>query len=692
MQTNDLEEFRNRLIQEVRVRAEAEKDFERTAFTGHCVKMLQEAEVLGDVEPAFYEGRGARGRALAVDGYCIDEVDDSVALLLADFEPTGTPRSLTMTQVQQLLGRVQAFLEEALGLNLRDRVEESAPIQDLLNHLQSQRSDISRFRIFLLSDGFLSTRVSAIPETAVRGVPVESHVWDLSRFHRVISSATGRDDLEVDFTQYTPSGIPCIQAAAGSGRYPAYLCVVPGGVLARIYEAYGSRLLEGNVRAFLSVRGKVNKGIRRTILQEPDMFFAYNNGIAATATDLRVEKTAEGLHLLEARDFQIVNGGQTTASLTNALKREKADLNQVFVQMKLSRIPPEESGEVIPEISRYANSQNKVSDADFFSNHPFHRRMEDISRRLLAPPVAGSQIETHWFYERARGQYENEAAGRTPAEKRRFELAFPKRQVITKTDLAKYEFSWRMLPHKVSFGAQKNFMFFAEEITKEWERNPDAFNEEFYREIVAKKILFDRTAVLVSAQPWYQGGYRANIVTHGIARLARLVRDCRKDGEFDLRTIWQQQAVPEAVESQLMEIARQVFEVLTHPDAGIQNVTEWSKKEACWTRVADTTPPVLKAFLDLITDRSEVKQRKKAAARTQRVDDGISAQAEVVKRPASYWKRLLDWGLAHRVVAADEAAGLKIAAQLPNKIPNEVYCRKILQALARAEEEGFESA
>jgi hypothetical protein len=416
------------------------------------------------------------------------------------------------------------------------------------------------------------------------------------------------------------------------------------------------------------------------------MFFAYNNGIAATATDLRVDRTAEGLRLIEARDFQIVNGGQTTASLTNALKKEKADLNQVFVQMKLSRIPPEESGEVIPEISRYANSQNKVNDADFFSNHPFHRRMEDISRRLLAPPVAGAQIETHWFYERARGQYENEAAGRTPAEKKRFELAFPKRQVITKTDLAKFEFSWRMLPHKVSFGAQKNFMFFAEEITKEWDKNPDAFNEEFYREIVAKKILFDRTAVLVSAQPWYQGGYRANIVTHSIAR------HCRKDGEFDLRTIWQRQAVPEAVESQLMEIAKRVFEVLIHPDAGIQNVTEWSKKEACWTRVAATTPPVLKAFLDLITDRSEVKQRKKAAARTQRVDDGISAQAEVVGKPATFWKRLLDWGSAHRVLTADQIDGLRIATKIPLKIPNEVHSKKILQALARAEEEGFESA
>ena len=198
--------------------------------------------------------------------------------------------------------------------------------------------------------------------------------------------------------------------------------------------------------------------------------------------------------------------------------------------------------------------------------------------------------------------------------------------------------------------------------------------------------------MLVSAQPWYQGGYRANIVTHSIARLARLVHDCRKDGEFDLRTIWQRQAVPEAVESQLMEIAKRVFEVLIHPDAGIQNVTEWSKKEACWTRVAATTPPVLKAFLDLITDRSEVKQRKKAAARTQRVDDGISAQAEVVGKPATFWKRLLDWGSAHRVLTADQIDGLRIATKIPLKIPNEVHSKKILQALARAEEEGFESA
>lgn len=52
----------------------------------------------------------------------------------------------------------------------------------------------------------------------------------------------------------------------------AYMGIVPGKFLADIYLKYGSKLLQGNVRAFLSIRGKVNKGIRDTIINNPNSF------------------------------------------------------------------------------------------------------------------------------------------------------------------------------------------------------------------------------------------------------------------------------------------------------------------------------------------------------------------------------------------------------------------------------------
>src|SRR5690606_25821405 len=153
-----------------------------------------------------------------------------------------------------------------------------------------------------------------------------------------------------------------------------------------IYDLYGGRLLEQNVRTFLQATRGVNKGIRKTILEEPQMFFAYNNGISATAASANLEKIGDQVLLKRLDNLQIVNGGQTTASIFNVMKRDNAaNLEKVRVQMKLSVVKEDLVDMIVPKISLYANSQNKVSDADFFSNHPFHRRIEKFSRNVWAP-------------------------------------------------------------------------------------------------------------------------------------------------------------------------------------------------------------------------------------------------------------------------------------------------------------------
>jgi hypothetical protein len=252
---------------------------------------------------------------------------------------------------------------------------------------------------------------------------------------------------------------------------------MPGKLLAQLYERYDSRLLEQNVRTFLQTRGSVNKGIRETILNEPLMFFAYNNGITATAQEVEIVRTHMGSVITRILDLQIVNGGQTTASLFHAQRKDNASLDQIYVQMKLSVIDPRESEEIVPKISEYANTQNRVNASDFFSNSPFHLRMEEFSRRILAPARSGLQRETKWFYERARGQYAEAQSTLTDAEKRKFLALFPKLQLFTKEDLAKYENVWDKLPKYVSKGRQKNFAQYAFRIGKEWENSKDTFSE-----------------------------------------------------------------------------------------------------------------------------------------------------------------------------------------------------------------------
>ena len=228
-------------------------------------------------------------------------------------------------------------------------------------------------------------------------------------------------------------------------------------MLASIYDEFGSRLLEGNVRSFLSASGKVNKGIKETILKTPKYFFTYNNGIATTASEIKTEMTENGLEIVAIKDLQIINGGQTTASLLNTKINYEKDthLEDIFVAMKLTVITSDDSAKMIENISRCANSQNKVSDADFFSNSPFHVRFEQLCKQYPAPAINGNQYQTHWFYERARGSYKQEQMKLTKAQRDKFALLNPKNQVITKTDLAKFMNSYYQLPQEVSKGAQR---------------------------------------------------------------------------------------------------------------------------------------------------------------------------------------------------------------------------------------------
>ncbi len=687
----NLAEFHKEILENVAAQATATEEFRHSAFVEHCLRLLEEADEVADAQPCFYRGTGSKNRNAGVDAYSLDEADGSIRLFIADFNGAAAPASLTHTDAKAWFGRLQTFCEDSFGGRILKDVEESAPAYGLASLLNQTRTGITRLRFYLIADAVISTRIRDLPETTVAGITTESHIWDVSRFFRVFESRTGKDDLEVNFEEMLPGGLQCIAASVESTQYQAYLCVIPGEMLASIYDIYGSRLLEGNVRSFLTVRGKVNKGIRNTILNRPDMFFVFNNGIACTASSVEVKSTREGLRILRATDLQIVNGGQTTASLASAARNDQASLRSVFVQMKLSVVAPEESGEVIPEISRCANSQNKVSDADFFSNHEFHRRIEQISRRLWAPATAGAQYETHWFYERARGQYLNEQLKLTASVKKKFQLLNPRHQVITKTDLAKFENSWRQLPHVVSQGAQKNFLAFSSYATDGWDRNPEQFNDDYFKKLVAKALLFRTAERIVEEQPWYQNGYRANIVTYTIAKLSQLIEEQCIPSSLDMRQIWLQQSLPDGLQAVLKTIAKAMFDVIVSPDSAFQNVTEWCKKELCWKRAekGDLDLDLRHRLRFLLIEKEEDQALSRMSKKEQRVDDGIENQRVVFEFGASYWANARQWAREHSITSPDEDRILSVAALMPQRLPTEKQSWRLIQIKEKLEQEGF---
>lgn len=684
-----LDDYRKEFLEDIRARASVAANFTHTSFVDVCADLLSEAEELSDFESCFFRGSGSRNKSLAVDGFAQDGVDGSLRLVIADFSGSEEMQNLTQTQARAMFGKLVAFCEDAFSGRLLDELDESSPGHSLALLLQHQRKQIARLRLYLITDAALSIRVRDWPEGEAGGIPTEFHIWDINRFHQVNESRTGRDELTVDFNEVVPGGLPCLAASVEADSYRAFLCVIPGTVLADIYLKFGSRLLEGNVRSYLGTRGRINKMIRKTVTTEPTMFFAYNNGISATATKAVVVPHGDGLRLTEVTDLQIVNGGQTTATLASALADREAGLAHTFVQMKLSEVTAETNGKYTPLIARYANSQNKVSDADFYSNQEFHQRIEQISRLLRAPALGGAQYGTHWRYERARGTYMNEQAKLTTAQRTLFQLQNPRNQLITKVDLAKFENAWRFLPYIVSQGAQKNFVAFSTFAQAEWEKTPEQFNEEYYKRVVVKAMLFWKTEELVSRQPWYQGGYRANIVAYTIAKFAHLIQFESTGQLFDFKACWTRQALTPSIENQLVKIAAEVFEVIVSPEGGFQNVTEWAKKEICWQQVQKLRIPLDQDLAKQLVAREDDRLMKKEAEAQQEALSGIETQMVVVNLGSLYWKQLLTWAKVRMLLSPDEESIVTVACGIPRKLPTEKQSARLLKIKDRLELEGY---
>lgn len=689
----ELESFHVDLMQEVAARAAASGELTRTVFVEAVASRLVEAEEIQEWLPCYHDGRGYRRRSIGVDAYSAEELplDGTLHVMIADLRVGDGVQPLTTSEVKELQAKVSNFVEDAQSSRLHDSLEPSTPAADFARLIFESAGAVRAVRVHVLSNALMGSRFKEVERSTIGKTKVDVQVWDLGRLHQLADTG-GREPLDIDLTELSPGGLPALPASVGDIGYTAYLCVVPGSLLAEIYERHGSRLLEGNVRAFLSTRGKVNRGLRVTIMQRPEMFFAFNNGITATAAAAEVEEDGGAFRVKRVTDLQIVNGGQTTASLFNTRAKDKAELDKVFVQMKLSVLPPEVAQVLTPEIARYANTQTPVSDADLFANHPFHRKVEEISKRVWAPPRAGAQQGTHWFYERARAQYQTDLSKLRGAEKKVFKLQNPDRQVIEKTELGLYENSWRKLPHVVSLGAQKNFQNFAERVRTEFEAHPDDFNERWYQHAVARAILFLSTEDLVSKASWYQGGYRRNIVTYAVARTVKLIEETFPRQVLDLDRIWKEQSVSDAVARQVLLAAEVVFRVLANPPEPWKNVTEWAKKERCWELVSEA-PLELAQGLEGVLKPLQDERAERTLARDQaQEDDVIGAVTEAVKlRTDGVWRRAFKWPGVRRLLSPVEFGILTTAAGArASWVPSDLQAQRLLSALKKLREDGFQ--
>jgi hypothetical protein len=679
----NIDEFAEELRQEVIARSGDEETghFREDCFTEIMLEYLEQASEVDDGEVCYHRNthRGEKLNAfeLSGDGEYVD-------LFVSLYHGTVPPESVPNSEVNNHFRWLRRFLEAALG-GAHKGMEESSPVFDAAQRIHAAREDLTKARFFFLTDGI--TRAREIEPFTVGGIEVRHFIWDLEKLRRFITSRMRRETIEIDFETDFGGGVPCLEAPGAGKEYRTFLTFFSGELLAALYGQYGPRLLEKNVRSFLQAKGKINKGIRKTLTDSSDRFLAYNNGISATAEKVEIGNKGGVPLLHSAKDFQIVNGGQTTASIYHALKRDRVDLSRVTVQVKLTVLNSQEDiARFVPLISQYANSQNKVNAADFSANAPYHIALEELSRRVWAPSASGTERQTHWYYERARGSYlDDKGREGTPARMRTFEGINPLKQKFTKTDLAKFENTWDQYPHLVSLGAEKNFIRFTADLV---EHGYPAVDEGYFQRLVAKAILFRTAEKLVGAEGY--GGFRAQIVTYTLAWLSH-----HTSQRVDLDRIWREQSLSEELRNAIVRVSKHAHDHIVDPPPSRKNPGEWCKREECWEEFRKAAIPVPSGLeAELVDTGRPVFARRNAPASEQVVTDPaiLKAIERVSEVPGETWFKISHWAKeTDNLQPWQRALSFSLGRIAGRKPPSAKQAVQAIKILEEAERRGFRS-
>ena len=580
-----------------------------------------------------------------INGFAISDNYETLDLFITVFKGADEITNTTKTEIETAQKRISNFFNKCVSKEYVNEIEESSEIFQLANTLANYdeiKENLVRVNAIILTDGEYKGEF-----------PKNDKINNYNLFYRVIDihflykiSEQSRVPIEIDFTDFDGESfeIPCLTANTESNTYKTYIAIIPGNCVAKLYERYGARLLEQNVRSFLQFTGKINKGIRDTIRNEAEMFLAFNNGIAATADHIELDET--GHFISKISNLQIVNGGQTTASIYNTAKKDRADITKIFVQVKFSIIEnPDQYSEIVSRISKYANTQNKVNDADFSANNPALVAFEKLSRYILSPITTTSNIQTSWFFERARGQYKTlrSREGRTKALQIAFDKKYPKNQMFSKVELAKYINSYQEVfegkrlvigPHIIVRGNEKNYSQF---IGNNLPENVKKINNVYFEDAISKCILFKNADKRYGIKPNSIGEMKQVVVPYTLSLLNIIT-----ENKLDLFKIWKNQEVSKELSDFIFEMMKKVNQFIVETYNG-QHYIEKAKKEECWDLVKNNTWifNLNEIREDLINPANPPKRNTDIDITSEELEQN---KALIKSIPPGLWNEILQWG------------------------------------------------
>ncbi|MCL1969702.1 MAG: AIPR family protein [Bacteroidetes bacterium] len=615
-------------------------------FTRITVDILADAGETENVIVAYDEKDLQRKGQHRINAYAVSENYETVDLFISIFNQAESIQTIAKSDIDRATTQITNFFRKAIDNNYVDKIEESSEIfefADTLANYQELKENLIRVNAIILTNGEYK---GDFPQSdIISGYSIYYRIIDINYLYKI--SEQSRIPIELDFENFEGEKfeIPCLSTNIHNPDYKAYIAIISGSCLAKLYERYGARLLEQNVRSFLQFAGKINKGIRDTIRNEPQMFLAFNNGIAATADHIELDE--ENRYIKKIRNLQIVNGGQTTASIYNTARKDKADISQIFVQVKFSIIEnPEQYSEVVSRISRYANTQNKVNDADFSANNPALIAFEKLSRYILSPITAQNNIQTCWFFERARGQYKTSLNREcTMPRKNAFKRKNPQNQMFSKVELAKFINAYQEIydgkkliigPHIVVRGNEKNYAQF---IANNLPDNIKKINNVFFEDAIAKCILFKAAEKRygVGAQPFKIGEMRQVVVPYTLSLINILTQK-----KLDLYRIWKNQELSQQLSDCIYFLMKQVNQFILE-NSPVSHYIEWAKKEDCWEQVKNH-----KWIFNINDIKSDLIDEKNPPKRNTDIDiteEELQQNREIVKSiPPALWNEIGKWG------------------------------------------------
>ena len=663
-----LKEFFLRVKNEI----EDSNDQPQEVLTKIYTDILYDNGTISDYELVFFEREISKSN-IKINGYSFSEEDLRLDLFITHYDPSEKIQEIKSNKVQELIETAKSFYFQSTK-KLYEKINKKEDAYDISKTIFKNQKDISTVRIIVLTN----CECEKTPSMQREGkIEFQNFLFDNKRIFSSSLGGANSTNIRIDFTKFREK-VRCMLAHKSSDKISSYMAFIPGDVLFNIYRIFGQRLLSLNVRSFLQLGTKINKGIRQTLIDEPDRFFSYNNGIVVVVDDIELGNDKDGNFIKSATGFQIVNGGQTAATLYRTKKQDGANFSKVVVPAKITLVKKEYLDDVVPKISEYANTQNIVKKADFSSNHQFHIAIKKLSQKIRTSE--GQQ----WFYERMRGEYQVQKMKQKDLgknKKSKFLEISPSNMKFTKEDLAKFINCWHFLyPHVACTGAQKSFVNFMNLLNDK--KFHEKIDDEFFQKYCSISILFNRTAKIIKDNQEI-AGYRSQVLNYTVSLISHLTS---RKINFDL--IWADQSISHQFEDLINKWSTKIYEIIQKTAEG-RNVSEWCKKEECWEEISDrnftfsSTPPEF-------TNLRRVAGRPTQVAREIFSPEDMDNIKKCKSLSTKDWEKMIAW--AHdndEIYYIQTSIAITLMGQaLGNwrKLPSPKQAKSVIKLITKAEE------